>query len=158
MNIVVTGATGFLGRRLVRLLADEGLGVRCGVRPSSDVAALRAFVGKDRWPAVEIVRMNLSDRDDCRRLVEDADIIYHLAAALRGSPAVLFTGTVVTTRRLIEATVEYGTVQRFVLISSLGVYAAGQLPKGALLDEQCPVDPEPHRIAPRDEIADHIAQ
>ncbi|NOX53302.1 MAG: SDR family NAD(P)-dependent oxidoreductase, partial [Planctomycetes bacterium] len=132
MNIVITGATGFLGRRLVRRLLEDGLRVRCAVRPSSDVSALRNFVGDERWSAVDVVRVQLADRDECRRLVEDADIVYHLAAALRGSPAVLFAGTVVTTRRLIEATVEGGTVRRFVLVSSLGVYAAGQLPKGAL--------------------------
>ncbi|HID20993.1 MAG TPA: NAD(P)-dependent oxidoreductase, partial [Planctomycetaceae bacterium] len=148
MNIVVTGATGFLGRRLVRRLVAEGLRVRCAVRPTSDVAALRNFVGDEHWPAVDLVRVHLADRDECRRLVEDADLVYHLAAALRGSPAVLFAGTVVTTRRLIEATAACDAVRRFVLVSSLAVYGAGTLPKGALLDEQCPVDPEPYRRDP----------
>ena len=37
MNALMTGATGFLGRRLVRELLSEGWRVRCLLRPSSRV-------------------------------------------------------------------------------------------------------------------------
>jgi len=54
---------------------------------------------------------------------------------------------VVATRRLI-ALVPGSCVKRFVLVSSLGVYAAGQLRPGDALDESTPLDPEPHRRDP----------
>jgi nucleoside-diphosphate-sugar epimerase len=37
------------------------------------------------------------------------------------------------------------SVRRFVLVSSLAVYAANQLPEGGTLDETCPIDPAPER-------------
>ncbi len=143
MVVTVTGATGFLGRRLVRHLLQDGLVVRCAVRPTSDVDGLRQFVGEDLWTRVELARVNLLRSDDCRRLLEQTSVVYHLAAALRGSPAVLFASTVVATRRLVEAAVD-SPLRRFVLVSSLGIYAAGELSAGSTLDESCPVDPKPH--------------
>ena len=36
MKILLTGATGFIGRRVARLLAARGFELRCLVRPGSD--------------------------------------------------------------------------------------------------------------------------
>jgi thioester reductase-like protein len=44
MNVFLTGGTGFLGRRVVKLLREDGVQVRCLVRPSSDVRSLKEFV------------------------------------------------------------------------------------------------------------------
>jgi nucleoside-diphosphate-sugar epimerase len=70
-------------------------------------------------------------------------VVYHLAAALAGTPAVLFMDTVVATRKLIELLAVH-PVSRFVLVSSLAVYGTNELRPGDLLDEQCPLDPQPH--------------
>jgi nucleoside-diphosphate-sugar epimerase len=66
-----------------------------------------------------------------------------MAAQLTGSPSVLFAVNVVGTRLLIRACVQH-SVKRLLLVSSLSVYAAQSLPRGGLLDERCPLDPEPH--------------
>ena len=52
--VLVTGATGFIGRVLVKRLASAGLRVRCLVRPGADVARLT-------WPRVESCRGDLLD-------------------------------------------------------------------------------------------------
>jgi nucleoside-diphosphate-sugar epimerase len=143
MNTLVTGAAGFLGRRLVRELASEGMNVRGFLRTSSKVAELKSFVGDALWPSIDIVRGDLMNVADCRAALDGVDVVYHAAAGLTGSAAVMFLNTVVPTRRLIEACIE-NPVKRFVLVSSLGVYGAAALRKNSTLDESCPVDSLAH--------------
>ena len=71
---------------------------------------------------------------DCQTAVEGMDVVYHAAAGLTGSTAVMFLNTVVPTRKLIDACVEQ-PVKRFVLVSSLGVYGAAALKRNSVLDE-----------------------
>lgn len=142
MKVFVTGGTGFLGRRVVRMLCEDGLQVRCLVRPSSDLSALRDYVGPDLWNGVEVAPGELSDVDSCRRLIDDCDTVCHVAAALGGSTAVMFLNTVIPTRYLLTAAVQCG-VSRLVQVSSFGVYGAAGLSTGALLNEQTPLDPHP---------------
>lgn len=143
MQVLLTGSTGFLGRRILRELVDQGCLVRCAVRPGSDVAGLRAFVGRRRWNCVETSRVNLTSFEECCRLVEDCHLVFHSAAALSGAPSSLITNTVVPTRTLMAAAAEAG-VNRFVLVSSLGVYGPHELPRHATLDESCPLDSSAH--------------
>ena len=143
MNVLVTGAAGFLRRRLVRELATEGLRVRCFLRASSRTDDLRAFVGDELWPSVDIVRGDLMNARDCAAAVDGIDVVFHAAAGLTGSTAVMFLNTVVPTRKLIDACIEH-PVKRFVLVSSLGVYGAAALKRNSVLDESCHVDPTPH--------------
>jgi nucleoside-diphosphate-sugar epimerase len=147
MNALVTGGAGFLGRRLVRELANEGLRVRCFLRESSNINELRTFVGDALWSNVEVVRGDLMNAADCRAAVESMDLVFHAAAGLTGSTAVMFLNTVVPTRKLIDACVEH-PLKRFVLVSSLGVYGAADLKRNSMLDESCPIDPTPHRRDP----------
>ena len=147
MNVLVTGGAGFLGRRLVRELASEGMRVRCFLRGASNVDELRTFVGDVLWSNVDVFRGDLMNPADCLAAVEGMDVVHHAAAGLTGSTAVMFLNTVVPTRRLIDACVEQ-SVKRFVLVSSLGVYGAAALRRNSVLDEACPVDPTPHRRDP----------
>lgn len=146
MDAIVTGATGFLGRRVVRALCEDGLRVRCLLRPSSDVSALRDELGP-LWPQVEPVRLSLFDRDACRRVMSSGSVVYHVAAGLSGSPSTLFLNTVVSTRALIDAAMD-AEVRRFVLVSSLGVYGTAVLRRSSEVTESTPLDSEPHRRDP----------
>ena len=142
MKVFLTGGTGFLGRRVVKMLREDGVQVRCLVRPSSDVRSLRDFVGSDLWSGVEIVPGELSDVDSCRRLIGESDTVCHVAASLAGGAAVMFLNTVIPSRHLLTAAAQVG-VRRFVQISSLGVYGAAGLSTGSQLDETTPLDPHP---------------
>jgi nucleoside-diphosphate-sugar epimerase len=144
--ILVTGATGFIGRRVVQRLVGRGLRVRCFVRPSSDRSALAALQ-RDFDPhgsgTIEIVSGNLLSPDDCVAAADGARIVIHLAAA-RGEKSVpdAFMNSVVTTRNLLEAARRHRCIRRFVSISSFTVYGRSR-GRGRLLDETCPIETQP---------------
>jgi nucleoside-diphosphate-sugar epimerase len=142
---LLTGATGFLGRRVLRELVQQNWTVRCAVRPSSNTDSLTEFFGS-QWASAEgqidFVTGNLADRSDCRVLTDGVDCVFHAAAALGGSASSLVTNTVIPTRSLLSAAAEQ-QVRRVVLVSSLGVYGPQKLRPGSVLDESCPLDEAP---------------
>ena len=148
MPVLVTGAGGFLGTHLVaRLLAHGESDIRCLVR--SQAAAAKLDPLKQQYPSAKLEYCfgNLSSKADLERAVAGVDVVYHAAAAMKGGAADMFMNTVVGSRNLLDAFVAKGC-RRFVLVSSFGVYGAGLLPAGALLNEQCPLEPNPARRDP----------
>lgn len=144
--ILVTGAAGFIGVRVVQTLLDRGFrNVRCFVRPSSNCGKLDAIRDRDRETAhVEIVKGNLLSPENCLAAVKDVEVVYHLAAG-RGEKLVAdaFLNSVVTTRNLLEACHKENRIKRFVSISSFSVYSNRHKPGGRLLDESCPIEQQP---------------
>ena len=148
--ILVTGATGFIGTKLVENLLERGFRrVRCFSRPSSSMAKLEALAETYRGRAdIEIVRGNLLRREDCVAAAKDIAVVYHLAAGA-GEKSVpdAFMNSVVTTRNLLDAVLQQGALRRFVNVSSFTVYTNEGKPNGRLLDETCPVESHPERVA-----------
>lgn len=140
--IALTGSTGFLGRRVVQRLVDDGVDVRCLVRASSDTGPLKEHVGENGWRHVDIVRAELLDFEACRNALEGCEILLHVAAGLTGSASTLFLNSVSSTKTLLSAAAEAG-VRRVVLISSLGVYDGQAVKPGGVLTEDTPLDPDP---------------
>jgi nucleoside-diphosphate-sugar epimerase len=144
--VLITGATGFIGSRLVANLVDRGFrNLRCLARPSGKAGRMEAISAYAGGAArVELVTGNLLSREDCSAVTEGAAVIYHLAAG-RGEKSVAdaFLNSVVTTRNLIEASLQHQSLERFVNVSSFAVYTNGNKPKGRLLDETCPVEENP---------------
>src|SRR5437899_6401798 len=144
--ILITGATGFIGSRLVESLLDRGYrNLRCFARPSSEVARVEAIAGRRREGArIEVVKGNLLSREDCTTATKDVAVIFHLAAGGGGkSFPDAFMNSVVTTRNLLEASLRHTCLRRFVNISSFAVYTNTQKPRWRLLDESCPVENRP---------------
>ena len=109
MKLLVVGATGTLGRQIVRRALDEGHDVRCLVRSPQRASFLR------EW-GVELVRGNLTKPDTLPAALAGIDAVIDAATA-RPSESVLevdWQGKV----NLIEATRTAG-VQRFIFISIL---------------------------------------
>lgn len=142
--VLVTGATGFLGARVVaNLLAHGAPHVRCLVRPRSDLDRLGQAVGDDH--RVELVQGNLLSREDCDRAVSGVAVIYHLAAGTgQKSFPDAFLHSVVTTRNLLDAARRHRHLKRFVSISSFAVYTNRQKSRRDVLDESCAVEARPH--------------
>jgi len=143
--ILVTGANGFLGTRVVaELLRRKHRQVRCFVRPSSKLTRLQAVLAEHpEGTNVELVAGDLQSRDDCRRAADGVAAICHLAAGFDKSFAGAFMNSALATRNLIEAFLEVGQPKRFVNVSSFAVYSNLHLPRHALLDETCPLEDAP---------------
>src|SRR5207253_7403770 len=91
---------------------------------------------------IEVVKGNLLSRGDCETASKDVAVIFHLAAGTgEKSFPDAFMNSVVTTRNLLEASLRYARLRRFVLVSSLSVYTNRQ--KARLLDESCPIEEHP---------------
>lgn len=144
--ILVTGATGFIGSRLVGILLDRGFrNVRCFARPSREAARLEAIAADRRdGTRMEVVKGNLLSREDCARATKDAAVIFHLAAGTgeKSFPGA-FLDSVVTTRNLLEASLQQVCLRRFLNVSSFAVYTNTAKPRWRLLDESCPVERHP---------------
>jgi UDP-glucose 4-epimerase len=119
MNFLITGAAGFLGSSLANHLAREGHQVR-GLDDLStgDPQALA--------PDVHFTRGDVSDRPKLWTLLQDVDVVYHLAARVSVPESVLYPRdynhvNVGGTVALMEAIRDVG-VRRVVLASSGAVY------------------------------------
>jgi len=142
--ILVTGATGFIGSRLVENLLGRGFrNLRCFARPSSHVATLDALAGRHRGARIQLVKGNLLSREDCAVATRDVAVIFHLAVGGGKSFPEAFMNSVITTRNLLEASLRETCLRRFVNISSFAVYSNTQKPRWRLLDESCPVETRP---------------
>lgn len=114
---VVTGGSGFLGSRIADQLTARGLAVTIyDNRPSPWLA-----------PGQEMVVGDVLDADRVRRVVADADCVYHLAALAdlneaRSRPVEAARLNVMGTVGLLEAAREAG-VRRFLFASTVYVYS-----------------------------------
>lgn len=144
--ILVTGAAGFIGSRVVASLVDRGLhNLRCLVRHSSRAGRVEALRGYNQnGIRVEVIEGNLLSRQDCEAAARNASVVIHLAAGVgeKSFPDAVMN-CVVITRNLLEASVRYGRLERFVNVSSFSVYSNRRKPQLRLLDESCPVDERP---------------
>jgi nucleoside-diphosphate-sugar epimerase len=135
MNVLVTGAGGFLGRSVIDQLVERGHRVRAMVRPASRVP---------NWPKeVESYRADLRSNDDLVSAFSGIDAVLHLAAAVSGSEDTQFASTVVGTENLLGAMAKSAT-KRLIHVSSFAVYDWSQA--HGVLDETSPVLSDPYRM------------
>jgi dihydroflavonol-4-reductase len=125
---LITGATGFLGWHVARLLLARGRKVRALVRHSSTLRELEA----------ETCTGDLRDPDSLARAVEGCDTVFHVAADYRlwaPNEADMYASNVEGTRNLLTAARREG-VERFVYTSTVGCIG---MPEGAVGDENTPI-------------------
>ena len=139
--LLVTGANGFIGSRVIATLLDRGFrNLRCFVRPSGNMARLENVLKIRKDAIVEIVNGNLMTREDCERAVDGVAVVYHLAAGIEKTFPGCFMNSVVTTRNLLDAIRDRGCLIRIVNVSSFAVYSNINMKRGSVLDESCELE------------------
>ncbi len=132
--ILVTGAAGFLGRRLVHKLVDRGQRIRVLVRRSLD-----------EWkesPSIDVMEGDLGDPEIVDQAVQGVNFVFHLGAATKGNSADFERGTIWGTRNIVDACVRY-CVKRLIYVSSLSILDHAGHDHRTPVNEDCPLEPHP---------------
>ncbi|NIM19921.1 MAG: NAD-dependent epimerase/dehydratase family protein [Candidatus Latescibacteria bacterium] len=146
MKILVTGATGFLGKVLVQKLLEQGeKDIRCIVRDKRKCAPLEQSALGYSDAGVEFLTGNLLSSGDVSEAMKDVNIVFHLASMLRASSSSMFLNNVVGSRNLMEAAIQFKSIKKFILISSIAIYRTHDLPNGATVNEDIPIDDCPEK-------------
>jgi len=138
MRVLITGGTGFIGRRLAQRCLQEGnsvliLGQENTPAESENKKTLEA-------KGAEIVLGSVTEREQILDLLSDVDLVYHLAAIqheMNVPDQAFWDVNVLGTKNLLEASVRAG-VQRFVHGSTIGVYQS----LNGKIDERSPCKPD----------------
>lgn len=133
MRVLVTGATGFTGRVLVRYLADLGEQALFGMARSRQPDPSRQL-------GVQYVQCDLLDAARVHEVILRIrpDRIIHLAGLNRGTHAELFRANGTGTRNLLDAVHAANPLCRTLVVSSSAVYGyTGKKP----IDENTPIKP-----------------
>lgn len=132
MQAFVTGATGFLGSHVARVLCEEGARLRLLVRATSNLRNLQGF-------SAETVTGDLRDPGSLEKAISGCDTVFHVAADYRlwvRDPEEMYRSNVEGTRALLSAARKNG-VRRIVYTSS--VATIGFTSNGETADEDSPV-------------------
>ncbi len=133
MTILITGATGLVGSRLVRRLLESGHDCRTIVRG-----------GKSMPAGTQAVEGDLFDAGSLARAVEGVTAIIHLAAVFRTrDDALIWKSNLDGARNLMLAASTHAPHARFILASTSNVYDKGQARPGRESDPVAPAQAYP---------------
>jgi nucleoside-diphosphate-sugar epimerase len=115
MNISITGATGFIGGKLVRKLSKENHKIKCLVRKTSNLKNLEDL-------DAEIVYGDLGDLGSFQKLIDSSQMVFHLAAFVSdwGKKQDFFKYNFEATKHLLDESGKQG-VSKFIYLSTSSV-------------------------------------
>ena len=126
-KILITGATGFIGNRMVEVLFHAGADVRAYVRKFKNASRIARF-------SIPMISGDITDRAALNRAMEGCDLVFHLAHGAAGTDEERRQATVEGTRAVCEVALAQ-RVSRLVYTSTISVY--GPTADGPL-DETAP--------------------
>jgi nucleoside-diphosphate-sugar epimerase len=129
-EILVTGATGFIGRHLITRLLHEGRSIRIITRKPDNLPP--------EWrERLQIVTGDLLDPEVRKAATHGISSVFHLAAEIN-NPAIMEAINIGAVRLVLEAAVA-ARVKSFVHLSSIGVVGAFQ---AGVITEETPCQPQ----------------
>ncbi len=126
MRVALTGATGFVGSHLAEALLAAGHQLTCLVRSPARAAALQAA-------GCTLIDGGLEDEDALRRLVDQADVLHHVAGVIAARSAADFERVNGACTFTLARLAREAGVKRMVYVSSLAV--SGPTVPGRPLEE-----------------------
>lgn len=126
-KVLVTGASGFLGKRVVEVLVQKGYPVRALVRKLSNTKKLEAC-------GVEIFYGDVADQESLRAAYQGVDAVVHAAADTAGTERDGEWSTIRGTRNVLDLCVQ-GGIRKLIYISSCAVYGVADYGKGETIRE-----------------------
>jgi 2-alkyl-3-oxoalkanoate reductase len=136
-KILVTGGTGFLGKRMVELLVKEGYPVRVLARKLSKTERLREL-------GVEIFFGDVADQESLKSAFKGIDVVVHAAAGTSGSKKDSETGTIRGTQNVIELC-KNSSIKKFIYISSCSVYGVSDYKRNQVVTEDSSLERFPEQ-------------
>jgi nucleoside-diphosphate-sugar epimerase len=136
-KILVTGASGFLGSRLIEVLAQKGYPVRTLVRKLSNTKKLKTC-------GVEIFFGDVADLESLHPAFNNIDIVVHAAADTAGNEREGEWSTIRGTENILQQCRQAG-VRKLIYISSCAVYDVAGIKKGAVVSEKAPLERFPEQ-------------
>ena len=124
MNVLVTGANGFVGVNLLQRLLKLGANITATVHNTAPII-------KD--DSITYIQCDLQKPEDCEKVVQGIDFVFMCAAKTSGAagmekdPLVYFTPNVLMNLLMVEASFNAG-VKKFLFISSSTVYPLSDYP------------------------------
>lgn len=118
MRVLVTGATGFVGGRLVQRLREAGFSVRALVRPTSDSRRRQRLCAQ----GAEVAEGDLEDETSLEPVLDGVDAVVHCAGHVQdwGAREPFYRSNVVGTAHLVKAAT--GRVAKLVHLSTTDIY------------------------------------
>jgi nucleoside-diphosphate-sugar epimerase len=151
MKVMVTGATGLIGNRLVGVLQSEGHQVVALVR---DPERARGILHEE----VALRRGDVTDRDSVAAALDGCELVFHAAGMpeqWQKDPQVFDRVNCGGTRYVLEAALAAG-VKRVVYTSTLDVFAAE--PNGTVVETRLDPNPKPTAYERSKQAADREAE
>ncbi|MFZ6663247.1 SDR family oxidoreductase [Peijinzhouia sedimentorum] len=121
MKILLTGATGYIGKRLLPILLKEGHTVYCAVRDKN-----RFTLPELNPENVKVLELDFLDSDTLKDIPEDLDVAYYLIHSLSAGQGDFHEMEAITAQNFVDAT---STIKLKQVIFLSGIVNADELSK-----------------------------
>lgn len=134
MKVFITGATGFIGKHLVKSLVNEGYEVSVLVRKTSNLNSLK-------YLDINFFYGGLSDKEELIKAAKDTHYVIHLAGVIHPvnvSEKFYWNVNVKGTENVIQAALKSKNLKKFIYCSSVTCYGHVENDRETVVNEDYP--------------------